>query len=167
MIVPVVRRSAFLMLEVMIAFLLMALCLVPLLEPHYTMLQSDLTILEESKIERIVQKLYADFLIKIYNGDVLWSDVDHKDTGAHPREISQEALEGLPYKVHYVLRVALHQGGRGEYSKPSKNTPRNERLNHYLEITYTFIPNSPSRETREFSFNLFAQKELPNRSPTR
>lgn len=159
----VVRRSAFLMLEVMIAFLLMALCLVPLLEPHYAMLKSDLAVIEESRLERIVQKLYANFLIKLYAGDILWSEVDHKDTGIHPREISQAELDGLPYKGHYILRVALHKGGRGEYSKPSKNTPRDERLNHLLEITYTFAPNSSTRETREFTFHVFAQKELQNR----
>lgn len=157
----VVRRSSFLLLEVMIAFLLMALCLVPLLQPHFAMLQSDLMIVEESKLERVVQRLYADFLVALYRGEVTWPDVDRTDTPKHQHPIQPQALEGLPYEGYYVLRIARYPGRRpGEYSKPY-HPDKSQRLNHLLEITYTFVPKAPtSRETREFSFRLYVQKQI-------
>lgn len=161
----VLQRLPFLLLEVMIAFLLMALCLVPLLQPHYAMLQSDLMILEESKIERVVHKIYAEFLVSLYRGEVTWSAIDHYDTPARTQPVNPQLLEGLPYNVTYVLRVAPYKGKRkGEYSKggPPKAS-RNQHPYHLLEIIYTFSPQDEgSRETREFSFRLYAKKDVSN-----
>lgn len=161
----VVRRVPFLLLEVMIAFLLMALCLVPLLQPHYAMLQSDLMVLEESKIERVVQKLYADFLIKLYRGEITWADIDHHDTPVRIHSIDPIMLEGLPYNVTYLLRIAPYTGKKkGEYSKgkPSK-TSRDHHPNHLLEIIYTFSPQDTGfRETQAFSFRPFSKKNPPS-----
>lgn len=160
--VRVVRRCSFLLLEVMIAFFLMAICLLPLLQPHYAILQSDVMMLEESKIERIVQKLYSQFLVSLYRGEVLWSDVDHYDTPLRPRQVDATQLEGLPYDVHYILRVTPYQGKKGELSKPVKDTPRNQRINHLLEVKYTFTPKVASpRQEKEFTFRVYAKRNPP------
>lgn len=161
----IIRRPAFLLLEVMIALFLVALCLIPIIDPHYAMIQSDLTILEEGKLERTAARLYSEFLIRLYRGDVLWTDIGHYyDDSQKEIPIPHEALEGLPYDGHYVLRIAPYdkQSG-GEYSKPRRSEPK---IHHLLEITYTFTPHVTTfRQTRTFTFRIYAQKLAPPPPP--
>lgn len=161
----IIRRPAFLLLEVMIALFLVSLCLIPLINPHYAMIQSDLTILEEGKLERIAARLYSQFLIQLYRGDVLWTDIGHiYDDNQKQISIPPKELEGLPYDGHYVLRIAPYDKKRGgEYSKPLKDP----KIHHLLEITYTFTPQVTTfRQTKTFTFRVYTQKLAPPTPPT-
>lgn len=70
------RRHS-LLLEVLISFAIVALCILPILYPHVYILQSQREMLQVVELDHIVNLVYADTLEKLYLNEIHWDDIIH------------------------------------------------------------------------------------------
>jgi hypothetical protein len=70
------RRRHILLLEVLIAFALVALCVLPLIFPHVFILRSEKKFNATVELDHTVNVLYADILQKLYQNEIAWSDIE-------------------------------------------------------------------------------------------
>ena len=64
------KKRAFTLLEVLIAFLLIVICLVPLLAPYPFIYRQQKKIVEELEIDRLASLAFVDLLSKIYKKEI-------------------------------------------------------------------------------------------------
>lgn len=141
------NRQHMLLLEVLIAFSLLLLCLIPLIQPHLVMIQSEHEFIHEVQLDRLVNELYADLLVKdFYNQRISW------DAIASKREIplASEAVQDLGFQGSYTITHLAPSGGALNENQPF----------HLLNIQYKFSPKIAKKtKVLEYNFQLFVQRE--------
>lgn len=126
-----VKRNSYLLLEVLIAFTIVALALLPILEPHLEMLRQEKVFIREVEADRVAQLLYADLLEKgFYQQAVFWNAIATEQLF----EIADPRLDAINFRGYYKMKPFRRQ--RGELS---------ENIRNYL-IRITLILISSDRE---------------------
>lgn len=168
------RKRPFLLLEVLIAFFIVALCAIPLMAPQIFMVRSELSQAREVELDRAVNILFADLLEKFYEQGVNWETVGTKDLPKPALPLNTEVFDRLGYGPNYLQRL----GFEGDYtvrvklSKVKKDLsktegPNGELLYHMLEIKYSFKPlrwislDLAKDDTLTYVYDLFAQRQPP------
>lgn len=125
------KRNNYLLLEVLIAFTIVALALLPILEPHLEMLRQEKVFIREVEADRVAQLLYADLLEKgFYQQGVFWNAIVTEELF----EIIDPRLDAINFRGYYKMKAIRKQ--RGELS---------ENIRNYL-IRITLILVSSERE---------------------
>ncbi|HEV8052742.1 MAG TPA: type II secretion system protein [Parachlamydiaceae bacterium] len=70
-------RRPIVLLEVLIAFALIALCILPLIYPHVFILRSEKKFISTVELDHTVNLLYADRLQKLYQNEISWQDIEN------------------------------------------------------------------------------------------
>lgn len=74
------RRHS-LLLEVLISFAIVALCILPLLYPHVYILQSQKKMIQTVELDHIVNLVYGNTLEKLYLNEIPWDTIiNQKET---------------------------------------------------------------------------------------
>jgi Tfp pilus assembly protein PilV len=132
------KRHAIL-LEVMIAFALIALCALPLLYSHAYILKEQQEFLHKVKLDHVVSLLYAQFHEKLHNNEFSWDSLNDKID--HPIDPSLLTLlndnNPLPYNGTFRFEINRWKGS---------NKPFTLNL---LNLTFTF---TPFRSTKTFAY---------------
>lgn len=147
-------RRPYLLLEVLVAFFLVALCAVPLIQPQFAMLKTEYSFVRGIALDRLVNRYYADLLVRFYRGEVPWLSVGTLEKPAVPESINDPALQALGFSGTYHIRIAPYANGRGEYSKGKDAAGIPHR--HLLEIQYAFQAPGEDRPIN-YSFLLYVQ----------
>jgi len=135
-----------LLLEVLIALSIVLLCILPLLQPHVVMIQSEKDFIREVQLDRVVNQLFADLLINsFYNQRITWEEI----TSNREVPIASEAVKALLYNGKYQI---VHQA-------PADGAANEARPFHLLEIQYTFTHAIKRQDPLVYKFNLFVQRE--------
>lgn len=135
-----------LLLEVLIALSIVLLCILPLLQPHVVMIQSEKDFIREVQLDRVVNQLFADLLIKdFYNQKITWEEI----TSNRDVPINSESVKALLYNGKYKI---VHQA-------PADGAVNESRPFHLLEIQYTFTHAVKRQDPLIYKFNLFVQRE--------
>lgn len=92
---PVFRSSSrpIVLLEVLIAFALIALCILPLIYPHVFILRSERKFIATVELDHVVNLLYADRLQKLYQNEISWQEIE----GGNPIAITPSMIESAGY----------------------------------------------------------------------
>jgi hypothetical protein len=75
-----VKKSYFLLLEVMIAFGLIVLCVLPLIYPHTYILRAQKEFIQEVELDHYVNSHFADLVELLYKNQVPWDVISGKQT---------------------------------------------------------------------------------------
>lgn len=95
-----IKRHPFALLEVMIAFSLTVLCVLPLIYPHVEMYRAKKRFLERVEQDHAVNLLYVELLEKLYQHEIPWETIQSK-------KISP--VEKLGYKGTYQFEEIKHK----------------------------------------------------------
>ncbi len=79
-------KRPFLLLEVLIAIALVALCAYPLISPHYRLAGEKQSAIRRLQLERGADEAFCEVQERLYKGEVSW-DAIIKPTKAKPRAI--------------------------------------------------------------------------------
>ena len=94
-----VQRRPILLLEVIIAFALVALCALPLIYPHVFILRSEKTFVSTVELDHFVNLLFVDRLQKLFQNEIPWEDIE-RGKPIHIDDTLQKSLgneELLPF----------------------------------------------------------------------
>jgi hypothetical protein len=139
-----ISKRPFLLLEVLIAFALIALCALPLLYPHVMILKKERAFISSVKLDHTVSLLYAGLLEKLYKREVRLADI----LGEKSFPID-EGLDFLPYTGSYRFVEEKHKPPHG-VENPLKKTiylfnvhfsfePKNKREAAPIEYCYNVM----------------------------
>ncbi len=134
----------FLLLEVMIAFALVALCVIPMLRPHLYMLTQEQDFLREVELDRVVGVLYCELLVEgFYRSTIPWRSIEEEETVV----IDDDRVRALGYKGFYTFAIEKEKGkiSEGVYSL------------FLISITYTLTP-SGGGAPLVYTYELFVQR---------
>ena len=77
-----VKKRYVSLLEVLIAFALIVLCVLPLIYPHVAMFKSQKAFIRKVELDHVVNLLYAKILEKLYMNSIPWQELgDGKISG--------------------------------------------------------------------------------------
>jgi hypothetical protein len=142
------HQHPFALLEVLIAFALVALCALPLIYPHIFILQSERKFISTVELDHSVNLLYADFLQKLYKNEIPWQNIESGHSfPIDPHWFKPLGIkEDLPFIGNYKFEKIQHK-------PPSKDSER---------VAYIF--------NLKFSFRVkpgyFFEKDLKENTPT-
>lgn len=158
-----------LLLEVLIAFALVVLCIFPLVTPYVYIFKAQTLFNQKILLDQSVNRFYVHLLERVYRNEIPWNAIEQKQVFTIDREALKLASGGvnLPYTGTYQLSLSRHKGG-------------NERplSANVVSLTITFEGNETSskdkkKELIHYHYQFFAAKinetkqtETPEETPT-
>lgn len=121
------------LLEVLIAFALIALCVLPLIYPHVAIYRDQSKFAHKLELDHAVNLLYGKVLEKLYMNTIPWN------------ELAQTAFpvdDALLHEIGYDKRL-FYQGSYNFFDEPPKFKPKDPASPYSLylyKLTFTFIP---------------------------
>lgn len=139
-------RRPVILLEVLIAFALVALCVLPLIYPHVFILRSEKKFIATVELDHLVNHMFADILQKLYQNEIPWQDIE----SGREIPIDETWLEHLGYKQ------MLPFTGTYQFIKARQKPDKPAEVTAYLfrlEFTFTAKP------------GFFLEKDLKDDNP--
>ncbi len=145
-----VGKRHILLLEVLIAFTLLVLCILPLLYPLVYILNVQSGFINKIQLDHQVNLQYADIINRLYSNEIQWGDLN----AGQPHEVNLS--KDLPYKGTYVFGESIH--------KPSDEQPF---MVYLKKLDFTFTPINPSKneedrekETLKYHYDITIIRDL-------
>jgi len=142
----VVKKQYVLLLEVLIAFTLVALCALPLIYPHVYLLSEQKRFVNTVELDHLVNLMYVELLEKFYNNEIAWNDIIEMrsfpiDTAFIARIRGKDTVKSFPYVGSYQLKEIKHKKNEEKYAA-------------LISLTFVFTP-----ESNYFNKNIPAEKK--------
>jgi hypothetical protein len=156
------KRRPILLLEVLIAFAIIVLCIFPLIYPHAMMAKSQREFIHKIELDHAVTLLFAQIYQDLLTNKIEWADIE----GKKQFEISQQDLQKfsqgkkLPFTGSYSFKPVIH--------KPKSQTPQ-ETTAYIFTLTFNFQPQyitpkmrfkSRSKAGLKYKYKLFILRDL-------
>ncbi len=139
----VLRKHPFLLLEVLIAFAIVAVCILPLIWPHTYILRAQKEFLSEIALDHYVNTHFAEMTELLYKNEIPWEVIEEG------RVVSFET--GLPYKGTFSFEEIKH--------KPKEEKPY---MFYLFNLNYSFtLKNDPEAAPLKYTYTLFIIRDLP------
>ena len=124
-------RRPIVLLEVLIAFALVVLCVLPLIYPHVFILRSEKKFISTVELDHWVNLLFADRLQMLYQNEIAWQDIEN----GKEMPIESTWLASLGYKQELPFI------GTYQFIKIRQKPPTPGEVTVYLfSLEFTFIP---------------------------
>lgn len=142
----VINKRSIALLEVLIAFAIIALCIIPLIYPHVFIFKSEKKFVYAVELDHLANLLYADVLQKLYQNEIPWENLEKGERFPIDSRLLESLGydEQLPYQGTYQF-ITIKQ-------KPHKPSDRSVYL---FELIFTFTE-SPT---------FFLEKDLKEKNP--
>lgn len=149
------RRRHQLLLEVMIAFALIVICVIPLLQPHWFMLRFQQDFIKQVELDHVVNLLYGDMVAKLYANELDWRILENSKL----EEIDESMLshvgitKNFPFKGTYQFKVL---------DKKSSKTVELAVYRFSLDFKFTKLDDNKDLNTPEqiFHYELTVVRDL-------
>ena len=148
---PIKRVSHFLLLEVMISFALIVLCVLPLISPHIAIFKSQKDFVDRIELDHVVNLLYGDMYASLYRNEIPWESV----ISENQIPIDDIILERIGWKKPFPFTGSYHFGVV-KY-KPKKEAPY--RL-YLISLTYEFTPKGKESKPFKYEYEIFIERNL-------
>lgn len=119
----------FLLLEVLIAFALVVLAVLPLIYPHFYIYQQQRAFIQKIDLDLAVNLIYAQLLEKLYRNEISWLEIEQQtDHSINDQILEQAGFTGLfPFVGTYQFEVL--------------KTKKNAQFSlHQVKLTLRFAP---------------------------
>jgi hypothetical protein len=140
------KKRPFLLLEILIAFFLVAICAVPLVRQPLKLYRSEMSQLERMEKERLADWTFIEIKEKLLKNEIPWEKIPGKGVTSAPFSLPDASIEipGCPpKKVHREFFLT----GRGE------KVGMNEEIYRQLGV-YVYL------DKQKYSFRLPIQKTV-------
>lgn len=133
----IIKKRYIALLEVLIAFVLISLCVLPLIYPHAAMLKTEQEFIAEVELDHQVNLLYANRLQKLYLNEISWSDIESGKEFTIDKQLLQSIgyEKELPFIGSYRFTEIKH--------KPPKQP---EDAVYLFNLTFIFTPKGPQKK---------------------
>ena len=148
----VVKRHMVL-LEVMIALALIALCALPLLTPQTDMIRAERRFVDEIEADRTANIIFANIAQKMYQDTIQWDALFNEEEVP----IEGELLEGAHLRKTWPYKMTYHF--KNKKKKPANEPP----LYALFELTITM---NSKVEKLTFNYEIFVEKEQELATPS-
>lgn len=153
------RKRHFLLLEVIIAFILIVMCIIPLISPHTFILIEQKKFIHKIEADHLVNLTYADIVERLYLNEIPWNRVVSGDGF----EIDDSLLERIKYEKMFPYKGTYRFG-------EIKHKPKDESLRklYLLKLEMKFVPADKSKKdyeeevpgTLNYYYELFVVRDL-------
>lgn len=129
-----------LLLEVLIAFAIVALAILPLISSHVAIFKMQRNFIHSLELDHFVNRKYAEIIEKLYLSEISWSVI--------------EGGERVPlsHKGYYQFKEILH--------KPKEKGPYTLYL---MELNFVFP--RKNKENITYSYQIFLIRDVPGTPP--
>lgn len=138
-----IRKNHIMLLEILIAFALVVLALLPLIYPHVFILKSEKKFVQQVELDHAVNLLYAQIVQDLYENKIPWETLQSKT----PIPVE---FKDLPYKGEYVFGIVNF--------KPKKDPPAPYSLYLY-SLDFTF------NDSHKYHYEIFVVRDLGEGAP--
>lgn len=159
------KRRPILLLEVLIAFAIIVLCIFPLIYPHAAMARAQREFIKKIELDHVVTLLFAQIYQDLQTNKIEWSDIENKRQFELTPQDLQKLNQGksLPFKGHYHFERMIH--------KPKSQTPQ-ETTAYLYKLIFHFQSQHETKKTGrakkplEYNYKLFILRDLrTNKQP--
>lgn len=156
------KRRPILLLEVLIAFAIIVLCIFPLIYPHAAMAKAQREFIKKIELNHTVELLFAQIYQDLLTNKIDWGDIENK----RRFELTPQDLEklnnnkSLPYQGHYYFEEVIH--------KPKAQTPQDITA-YIFNVVFKFYPQyetkkttlkGQTKKTLEYKYKIFILRDL-------
>lgn len=151
------QKRPFLLLEVVIAFALVALCAVPLMQSPITAYRTHLAELEKLECDRIANYTFSEIKLLLLENEIAWANMPEKISEAPQHPLDPPSDIQIPNfyskKVYRSYQIWVEK---------EKEGPQSE-IYRRLGLRITLTPKSHATKSKPLKYNyqLFSQK-LPH-----
>jgi hypothetical protein len=118
------------LLEVLIAFAIIVLCIIPLVYPHIAVVQSERKFLDKVELDHFVNLMFANSLQKLYENKIPWGDIEsEKQIPIDEMQLQEMGLKTFPFEGSYRFELVK--------KKPPK--PEDKAL-YLFDLIFSFKP---------------------------
>lgn len=156
-----VKKRQILLLEVLIAFAIIVLCIFPLIYPHAAMARAQRQFIKKIELDQAVSHLFAQVYQDLLTNKIEWRDIESK----RQFEVSSKDLEkfnnnkSMPYKGSYHFEEVIH--------KPKSDTPP-ETIAYIYNLVFDFDPLNETKKIKggneknplEYKYKIFILRDL-------
>ena len=100
------KKRPFLLLEVLIAFAIVAICILPLLAPHLWIIQGEKAFLAEIQADRVAGNLFGELIQKLHENEIPFELL------LDNRRNEINAKLNIPYKVSWSSQIERDKKGQ-------------------------------------------------------
>lgn len=158
-----VRKRHVLLLEILIALAIIALCILPLLSPHATILNQQQRFLKKTSLDHAVSLLYVDVLEQLQKNAIPWQAIEtHAQLPIEQDMLKRAGFDKpLPFSGTFRFDVKPHEKSGEPSVKGSKNTGW---YVYKLVVTFVFTPTDEKKGTQKyvFPYRLTILRHTPN-----
>ena len=143
------RRHS-LLLEVLISFAIIALCILPLLYPHIYILKAQQEMIRTVELDHVVNLIYANTLEKLYLNQISWDAIESKkEIPIDPEQVKSCGFGcPLPYTGTYQFVEIKH--------KPKKIT---EKALYLFELVFKF-EKAGGKDKKEYKYKVLIERKI-------
>lgn len=115
------NKRPILLLEVLIAFAIIALCILPLMHPHAAMLKSQKEFIRKIELDHAINLMTAHVIERLYTNEIPWSTID--GNLIHPLDFNlvQGLSPAFPFKAGYQFEITQTKPPKKENSPVTAN----------------------------------------------
>lgn len=148
-----IKHRSILLLEVLIAFAIIVMCIFPLIYPHVALVKAQKEFIQKIEIDHAVTLLFGQIYQDLHTNQIAWKDIEAKKRF----ELSEQdfkkfnAGKALPFKGYYYFEPLIY--------KP-KNQPKEETSAHLMNLIIKLYPQSSIRSRKaqkalEYKYKVF------------
>jgi hypothetical protein len=140
------KNKPYLLLELLIAFTLLALCAIPLVRNPLYVLQTEMLTFEKNELERLAELTFASIKAELFQNNISWEDLDQKKL---PQQPFRKEL------VHIAFKGVTQRGyNRSIYIwAPYRKVADNKEEHRVINVKIAFEPVGRAKtETRAYNF---------------
>lgn len=144
---PRIIKRHILLLEVLIALALVALCAFPLLAPQMMMIRSEREFLHDIEADRVANTIFVNIVQKMYSNSITWQQLNSPEEFPIDSNLLNEM--SLPRGWPYAMTCRFKIGNQKPVGKPAQFA--------LVEVWITMTPKEGNPLT--FFYEVFVEKE--------
>lgn len=149
------KPRAFLLLEVLIAFLLVVLCVFPLITPHIAIYKDQLAFANKIGLDHAISEVYANIIEQLHRNTIPWNAFTEKTKFPIPKNsLFSFKNVPLPYEGYYQFTEIKH--------KPPEPKPFTVYL---FNLTFKIMPLKAGDHEIEYKYQVFIPRQLQGETP--
>jgi len=141
------------LIEVLISFAIITMCILPLLYPHVFILKQQNEFTHKIELDHQVNLLYGEILSRLYTNEISWTDLlDSREVEINEELITQAGITGVViYEGKYQFQV--------ERKKNSEDLSKTALL---LNLNFHFFPkyDQTTNKTLNYKYQIFAYRDI-------
>lgn len=144
-------KGHFLLLEVLISFVLVVMCILPMISTHVVILKSQYEFIKTVELDHAVNLMHGELVQRLYQNRIPWSDIQSQKQFS-----TDELLQAINYSKDFPFKGTYHF--KIDKSKPP--APASRTLN-LVELVFEFVPNGAKTDEKlEYKYKLYIVRTL-------